>query len=73
MRMPIEFTILEDATVPLQECSRCGCRPFRPFLRGQVQRARRWFGLGPRRPYCALICSVCKSIVGYEYPPQVRP
>lgn len=66
--MPIEFSLLLRKPVKLTNCPRCG-EPFEPFLRGQVQRTKRsWFGLGRRRPYCALICWACKEIVGYEDP-----
>jgi hypothetical protein len=63
--MPIECVLLDDAPVPLRECPECGVLPFRPFMRGQVQR---WKGLFRKRPYCALICSTCKEIVGWEKP-----
>jgi hypothetical protein len=67
--MPVECELLKDAPVPLEECPVCGENPFEPFLRGLVQRGTRgWCGFGRRRPYCALICSMCKNIVGYEEP-----
>ncbi len=66
--MPIEVTLL-DGKRSLDECPACGDRPFRPFLRGQVQRSSRtWFGFGKRRPYVALICWSCKKLVAYEDP-----
>lgn len=66
--MPIECTLLKDAPNPLAICPKCR-QPFRPFLRGLIQRSeRKWRLFGPRRPYCALICWACKEIVGYEDP-----
>ncbi len=67
--MPIEYLLLRDCPVPIERCPYCGAHPFRPFLRGLVQRSRRsWWGLGRPRPYCALICSECQIIVGHERP-----
>ena len=67
--MPLEVLLLEGKPVPFGACPACGARPFKPFMRGQVQRRRTryWFG-GERRDYCALICSSCKEIVGHESP-----
>lgn len=70
--MPIEALILEGTPSPIQTCPKCAASPFRPFLRGMIQRGaigmlwdlirrkRNW------RAYCALICWDCKEIVGYE-------
>jgi hypothetical protein len=72
--MPIEFTLLKDAPVPLSQCPKCGASPFSPFMRGQVQRSKwswDWLvSVFTRRPfaYCALICRHCKEVVGYESP-----
>jgi hypothetical protein len=68
--MPLECVILERSPVPISKCPRCGAAPFRPFLRGTVQRLWRpwWKFWGSIRPYCAVICSDCKDIVGYENP-----
>ncbi len=64
--MPKEAAELAGKPVEgLDYCPKCGAA-FVPFLRGQVQRWPRWFLIGPRRPYCALICWTCKEIVGYE-------
>ena len=63
--MPIEYTLLRDAPVVLETCPCCAEHPFVPFMRGQVQRYR-WFGWV--KAYCAVICSRCKEIVGYETP-----
>lgn len=68
--MPIECALLEGQPVKFQVCPVCA-EPFIPFLRGMIQRSQhRWFGLGPSRDYCALICSKCKEIVGYESPTE---
>ncbi len=64
--MPPEVALLDPMPSPLEACPLCG-RDFVPFLRGQVQRPRRrWFGLGRLQPHCALICSACKVVVGWE-------
>jgi hypothetical protein len=73
-KVPVESLILEGQPVPFTRCPKCAAR-FRPFMRGQVQR-RPWrivLAWWPpirivERPYCALICAVCKRIVGYEAP-----
>jgi hypothetical protein len=66
--MPIESAVLLYQPSPIERCPRCGVAPFEPFLRGQVQRGR-WSLLKLEiRPYCTLICSACKEIVGYEHP-----
>ena len=69
--MPIEAALLDGAPVPLGYCPKCYAAPFRPFMRGQVQRGmlRVWLArlLSNREEgYCALICRECKEIVGYE-------
>jgi hypothetical protein len=61
--MPIEAVTLLNRPEPIKECPKCCARPFKSFMRGQVQRSR-WFGL--RSKYCAIICSECKKVVGYE-------
>ena len=71
--MPIEYALLKDKPSPFEECPCCHERPFEPFLRGQVQRAKYslWsllFSVYIPRTYCAVICSECKMIVGYEKP-----
>jgi len=72
--MPVEVLLLERRPVPLLSCPLCGAEPFRPFLRGSVQRGpteapisflRAWW-IGVPWPYCALICWDCKRIVGWE-------
>jgi hypothetical protein len=64
--MPVECRLLEGKPVPIKECPKCGARPFTPFLRGEVQRAKTF--VWRPRDYCALICSDCKELVGYESP-----
>jgi hypothetical protein len=66
--MPLEFTQLLNAPVPLAFCPVCKDKPFDPFMRGMVQRPKRAWWIGPRQPYCALICSKCKEIVAWENP-----
>jgi ribosomal protein L34E len=63
--MPIECDVLEGRPSPIKTCPKCGA-DFKPFMRGQVQRWPRKWLIGPWRPYCALICSECKEIVGHE-------
>lgn len=65
--MPIECILLEGRGVSLANCPKCEA-PFEPFLRGQIQRSRRKWLIGPKRHYCALICRGCKEIVGWESP-----
>lgn len=65
--MPIEYLQLKDKPQPFQHCPKCH-RPFIEFLRGMVQRSKRWLCFGPKRDYCAVICYNCKQIVGWESP-----
>ncbi len=73
--MPREYVFLKKAPAPFKSCSKCGAKPFRPFLRGQVARSRlnpltriRWWWRHGRKPFpsFAVICWDCKEIVGYE-------
>ena len=64
--MPIECALLEGQPVTLERCPKCGAQPFRPFLRGQVQRWPYKYLFWVPQPFCALICWTCKEIVGYE-------
>lgn len=71
--MTSECTQLRNQPVPFKDCPSCGA-PFVPFLRGTVQRSHlslarflAWWR-DERWCYCALICSKCKDIVGYEAP-----
>jgi hypothetical protein len=62
--MPIECETLK-AQPEKQDCPHCDYKGGLDFLRGQVQSAwRRLFG----RPYCAVICPVCKEVVDWEGP-----
>lgn len=65
--MPIEALILSHAPYAKEKCQKCGER-FPEFMRGQVQRSKRFLGIGPRRRYCAVICHACKEIIGWESP-----
>ena len=60
---------LRKMPTPFFNCPKCH-KEFEPFLRGLVKRGERWFWIGPRRDYCALICRSCKKIVGWETPPR---
>ena len=66
--MPIEVLLLAHEPYPVERCPICAL-PFRAFLRGQVQRSKRFLGVLWPRPYCAVICQGCKQIVGWEAPP----
>jgi hypothetical protein len=65
--MPIEAPVL-DGRPTIEQCTFCGSSPFDPFLRGQVQRGKWDLWNLEIRPYCALICTSCKEIIGYEHP-----
>jgi hypothetical protein len=67
--MPIEVIQLANAHPMAFTCPKCGAFAY-PFMRGQVQRSPfKWWQLwGKPRPYCAVICSECKDIVGWESP-----
>ena len=63
--MSIEAAQLKDKPEMFEQCPKCGARPFKASTRGELQSAfRKWL----RRPYCAVLCSACKKIVGYEKP-----
>lgn len=66
--MPIEFTLLDGQACKVTRCTKCHADPFEPFLRGQIQRWPYKFLFWIPRDYCALICSKCKKIIGYESP-----
>lgn len=73
--MSVEYILLHSAPIPVSFCPKCLATPFEPFLRGQIQRARRTLFSWPPfklRPYCTLICRACKKIVGHEMPPDVK-
>lgn len=66
--MPIEYNYLRSQPPSIEHCPKCGAVPFHPMMRGLVQRSKRFLGFLWRRDYCAVICSSCKEIVGYESP-----
>jgi hypothetical protein len=71
-KIVIESGLLDGQPVKIGWCPVCGARPFEPFKRGEVQRARRGlFGMWRERDYCALICSECEAVAGYESPPEM--
>lgn len=65
--MNIEVGLLSKMPYALEMCPHCGQR-FPEFMRGQVQRGKRWLWVGPKRPYCAIICHGCKEVIGWEKP-----
>lgn len=67
--MPIECKLFMNVPLSDIKCPRCGVSS-NGFMRGQVQRSRRFLGFLWRRPYCAIICHVCKDIIGHESPPN---
>lgn len=73
--MPIECELLTFCPSPFDTCPECR-KPFRPFLRGTVQRSpltaplhwlRCWWKKEVFK-HVAVICSECKDIVGWECP-----
>lgn len=66
----METIWLHGAPVPIESCPSCNTVPFEPFMRGEVQRSiwSWWKFFGKHRAYCALICSRCKKLVGWERP-----
>ena len=70
--MPIEYGLLKDVTPPYCQCPNCGVFPFQPYMRGLVQRSKRFLWVLWRRPYCAVICEHCQTVVGYESPPTEK-
>jgi hypothetical protein len=65
--MPIECAQLDGKQVPKYRCPRCGTVSG-GFMRGQVQRSKRFLWILWRQPYCAVICHTCKDIIGWEAP-----
>ena len=65
--MPTEVELLRSYPYVFEICPKCGER-FPEFLRGQVQRSKRFLGFLWRQPYCAVICHGCKRIIGWEQP-----
>jgi len=69
--MPIEYTYLSGQPLKLKKCPKCG-EDDPDFMRGMVQRSKRFLGFLWRRDYCAVICHNCHEIIGYESPPVRR-
>ena len=67
--MPIEAKLLRHEPYAKEACPKCG-NGFPEFMRGQVQRRKRWLWIGPKRDYCAIICHGCKKVIGWESPPS---
>jgi predicted nucleic-acid-binding Zn-ribbon protein len=65
--MPIESEILSKYPYVFEKCPKCGAS-FPEFMRGQVQRNRRFLWILWNRPYCAVICHKCNEIIGWEEP-----
>jgi hypothetical protein len=65
--MPIEYRAFMNLPLSDIRCPRCGVSS-NGFMRGQVQRSKRLAYVLWRRPYCAIICHVCKDIIGWESP-----
>ena len=78
--MPVEYALLKDRPEALARCPASNAKPFYALMRGMVHSTWRkyvpafepknsfpGFRLVPR-PYCSVICSQCKEIVGYEKP-----
>lgn len=65
--MPVEYDLLNLEPYLFQKCPECKVE-FKPFMRGLVQRPRRFLGIFWRRKYCAVICGHCKKIIGWESP-----
>jgi hypothetical protein len=65
--MPEECVLLKDAPYNLEQCPLCSTE-FPNFMRGMVQRRKRFLGFLWKQDYCAIICHGCKNIVGWESP-----
>ena len=65
--MPLEVTLLKNYPYAFEVCPKCGER-FPEFMRGRVQRSKRYLFVLRKRPYCAVICHACKAIIGWEAP-----
>lgn len=69
--MPIECKLLEKEPSAFSRCPFCGT-PDPMFMRGQVQRSKRFLRFLWKRHYCAVICQECKEIIGWESPPSCK-
>ncbi len=65
--MPVECELLRFQPYARISCSECGAE-FPEFMRGQVQRSKRFLWVFWKRDYCAIICHECKCVIGYESP-----
>ena len=65
--MPIEILKLLQSPPKYYKCPKCDTE-FPSFMRGQVQRSKRFLWVLWKRPYCAVICHGCKKIIGWEQP-----
>ena len=65
--MPIEVELLQGCPYAFERCPRCSA-PFSQCLRGQVQRSKRFLWVLWPQPYCAVICGMCRHVVGWESP-----
>ena len=65
--MPLETVILDKQPFVFEVCPRCGAAS-PSFLRGQVQRSKRFLGFLWKQNYCAVICHSCRQIIGWERP-----
>jgi predicted nucleic-acid-binding Zn-ribbon protein len=68
--MPKEYSMLKNAPEKFDRCPSCHNEPFQSFMRGQVQKEKKWLFI-KEREYCAVICKNCKEIVGYEDPHEM--
>lgn len=74
--MTRETLILDNKSCPLRYCPQCGVYPFKPKTRGQLQKLWIWpfkqlrelwsEWNGQRDLNCALVCSDCGLVVGWE-------
>jgi len=69
--MPSEYMLLKEEPFFKELCPNCGAR-FPEFMRGMVQRPKRFLGVLWRQDYCAVICHECKNIIGWESPPSIN-
>ena len=67
--MPVETKLFMNIPLSDIKCPRCGVSS-NGFMRGYVQRSRRFAYVLWSRPYCAIICHVCKDVIGWESPTE---
>ena len=67
--MPIEYTLLAGKPFPFETCPKCNKPITYLLMRGTVQRWKRvWYAPWRTQDYCAVICSECSDIIGWESP-----